>query len=72
MATIASLAAEYDMQPYELQAYADLNETGQHDELDEAAETFVRDLLDNSTDGTYTASEDEATGFTAWLTTQAV
>lgn len=54
MATIATLAAEYDMQPHELQAYADLNETDQLDELDDATEAFVRDLLDNSEDGTYT------------------
>lgn len=55
MATIASLAAKYDMQPYELQAYADLNETMQDAELDETTETFIRDLLDNSTDGVYNA-----------------
>lgn len=55
MATIASLAAEYNMQPYELQAYANLYETGQHDTLDDAVETFARDLLDNSTNGVYNA-----------------
>lgn len=59
MTTIAALAAEYSMQPYELQAYADLNDTDLNDTdqdvaLDAATEEFVRDLMDNSNgDGIY-------------------
>ena len=46
MTTIASLAAEYDMQPYELAAYLDLG-TDYTDmaELDERTEAEYRDIL---------------------------
>ncbi len=57
MSTIASLAAEYRMQPHELRAYADLGENKVVDDqtaLDSETEAFVRDLLDNSdADGVY-------------------
>lgn len=56
MATIASLAREHDMQPYEVQDFADLNHLGQTAELTDATEAWLRDLLDNTTDGRYTGA----------------
>ncbi|WP_157239479.1 hypothetical protein [Catenuloplanes japonicus] len=50
MTTIASLAAEYNMQPHEVQALADLNDTPQTAELDDTTETHLRDLLTNTDD----------------------
>lgn len=65
MATIASIAAEHDMQPHELLTLTDLD-VAQADELDTDTETFVRDLVGNTdTDGVYrttmTAAEFQAT-----------
>lgn len=77
MATIASIAAEHDMQPHELAALADLEHLGQSDDLDDDTERFVRDLVDNTDDDgvyrtTMTAAEfqttREALGLTGdWL-----
>lgn len=66
MATIASIAAEHNMQPYELAALTDLDDIDQSDELDAETEAFVRDVVDNTDDDgvyrtTMTAAELQAT-----------
>ncbi|HEY6117651.1 MAG TPA: DUF1870 family protein [Candidatus Dormibacteraeota bacterium] len=66
MASIATIAAEHDMQPHELLALTGLDNMSQADELDADTETFVRDLVANTdTDGVYrttmTAAEFQAT-----------
>jgi len=55
MATIASLAREFDMQPYELRALADLHSVVDDETaLDDETEAFVRDLVTKTdADGVY-------------------
>jgi len=57
MATIASIAAEYRMQPHELEAFGGplLDGIGQSDELPERVEQELRDVLDHTEDGVYRA-----------------
>lgn len=52
--TIASLAAHYKMQPYELQALTDTNEWAQDAPLAPGDEEFIRDVVENTDkDGVY-------------------